>query len=139
MPSKDDQQEIRVPSSKKYFTMLPNIYDDAKLSLYEYRLLAHYARVGNCHESLRTTAARCHMGKSSVDRARRLLADKGWITLGRSEFGTALIQVVDVWHLNTGIYGGTSEERKTRIRELRKMGTVDEIKGLCPTEGQDVP
>ncbi len=138
MPDSDEQQNIKVKPRKEYFTMLPNLYDDARLSLYEYRLLAHYTRVGNCWETVRTTAERCHMSKSTVHRVRRSLAANGWITLELGDKGTMQIAVVDVFPLTTSIYRGPKEERRDRIRKLHELEKVSDIKGLCPREGQDL-
>ena len=101
-----ERQQIKNPESN--FTILPNMYDDADLSVYEFRLLVHYRRVGTTYEATRTTAKKCHMGLASVVRGRRVLADKGWITLGENDMGTIQIEVVDRWSTG-GEYGGTSE------------------------------
>ena len=63
----DDQQHIYDDSDlRKYRIELPNLYDDADLDPYEFRLLAHYKRVGRCTEGTRTTAAKCHMSPPQV-------------------------------------------------------------------------
>jgi hypothetical protein len=111
MESENDQQEIRVPARRKYFTILPNIYDDADLDPMEFRLLAHYCRVGDCWESVRTTAAKTKMSTGAVVKKRRALHNMGWITLSVSEHGTYRIGVIDKWQANTAIYGGNSEAR----------------------------
>ena len=90
-----ERQRIRNP--KENFTILPNMYDDADLNAYEFRLLVHYRRVGNCYESLRTTAKKCHMGKTSVEKHRDSLAEKGWIVLAATAKGTIAVEVVDRW------------------------------------------
>lgn len=72
-------------SLSKYFTVLPNLYDDSDLDVYEYRLLGHYKRVcgqaGRCWESVRTTAKHCRMSLGQVVEIRRGLAEKGFIKI----------------------------------------------------------
>lgn len=96
------------------FTSIPLLYDDADLTVYENRLLTHYARVdyaGNgCYESVRTTAERCRMSLTSVIKARKGLAERGWIIVGKSDKGTVQVEVVDVWLLDARIYGGTIDK-----------------------------
>ena len=89
------------------FTSIPLLYDDADLTVYENRLLTHYARVGSCWEGVRTTATRCRMSLTSVIKARNGLAEKGWIIVGENDKGTIQVEVVDVWALDATIYGGT--------------------------------
>ena len=102
-----EMQEIREPK-RKYFTMMPNLYDDANLTPHEFRLLAHYCRVGNCYEGRRTTAKICRMSKDTVTKVRQSLADKGFITLEHREGDSSLITIVDVWRRNTTTYGGSN-------------------------------
>lgn len=99
-------EKQRIRSKPGPFTSIPLLYDDAKLSVYENRLLTHYARVGSSFEGVRTTATRCHMSLTSVIKARNGLADKGWITVGENEKGTIQVELVDVWALDAAIYGG---------------------------------
>lgn len=121
-----EQQEIKNPKSN--FTILPNLYDDADLTVYEFRLLIHYRRVGRTYESIRTTAKKTHMGKSTVDRARKGLADKGFIDLGIDEHGTIQIQVVDLWS-RSPTSGGPSEGRPTQGHDQTNS----------PSQGRGVP
>ena len=52
----DEQQEIHDDSDlRKYRIELPNLYDDSDLDVYEFRLLAHYKRVGRCTEGSKAT------------------------------------------------------------------------------------
>ena len=88
------------------FTSIPLIYDDAKLTVYEHRLICHYQRLGDGYEGIRTTAKRCHMSTNSVTKARNDLEAKGWINTGENDKGTVQVDVVDVWALDTAIYGG---------------------------------
>lgn len=132
------RQRIRNP--KENFTILPNMYDDASLTAYEFRLLVHYRRVGNCYESLRTTAKKCNVGKSTVERARRSLAEKGWITLGESNKGTVQVEVVDRWSAIPPHVGGTNEgvpQGDSSERDVPQGDTVSLVGTECPTESTE--
>ncbi len=96
----------KITSKPGPFTSIPLIYDDAKLTVYEHRLLCHYQRLEDGYEALRTTAKRCHMSQTSVIKARNGLEERGWITTGENDKGTIQVDVVDVWMLDTAIYGG---------------------------------
>ena len=85
---------------RKYRIELPNLYDDAELDVYEFRLLVHYKRVGTCWESVRTTAEKCRMSVGKVSQARRSLAKKGWIVVEEKADGGFIIHVQDVWERN---------------------------------------
>lgn len=89
------------------FTSIPIIYDDAKLTVYEHRLLTHYQRLGDAYESVRTSSKRCHMSQTSVIKARNSLENKGWIFTSENDKGTVQVEVVDVWLLDAAIYGGS--------------------------------
>ena len=102
-----EQQQIREPK-RKYFTSLPNLYDDAGLDPYEFRLLAHYARVGDCYETTRTTAKRCGMSLGQVVQKRRALHNKGWILLEKRESTSVRITVIDKWKDNMAKYAERS-------------------------------
>src|SRR3989304_1116399 len=101
----NDQQSISGPDEHKYWTQLPNVYDDADLTLYEFRLLVHYKRVGSTYESTRTTAKLCRMSLGSVVKARTSLANKGWGTRSSGAPGTIAVALIDIWQQNTAIYG----------------------------------
>jgi len=108
-----ERQKIRNP--RENFTIIPNMWDDAALTVYEFRLLVHYKRVGDTYEATRTTAAKCGMGLATVVRARRGLALKGWVRLGESDKGTLLVEVVDRW--TAPISGGDGKERSPQERD----------------------
>lgn len=97
----------KITSQPGPFTSIPLIYDDAKLTVYEHRLLCHYQRLGEGYESVRTSAKRCHMSLTSVIKARNGLEERGWITTGENDKGTIQVAVTDVWMLDTAIYGGS--------------------------------
>lgn len=105
------KQRISSTDLRKYFTMLPNLYDDSDLDVYELRLLFHYARVGNCWESIQTTADKCKMGKAQIRTKRKSLAEKGLITMSEHpQHGTWDIEIVDKWKENMAIYGGIESD-----------------------------
>ena len=64
---------------RKYRIELPNLYDDSDLDPYEFRLLAHYKRVGTCTESTKTTAKKCKMSPRQVSSKRQVLRKSGFI------------------------------------------------------------
>lgn len=108
-----DQSDLR-----KYRTELPNLYDDAGLDVYEFRLLAHYKRVGVCREGLPTTAKKCQMSEGQASEKRQSLADKGWVILERIEMGGKryryVVRVVDRWIENFARFSGLSIEQITK-------------------------
>jgi len=99
------QQRIVAPSSlRKWRTEIPNLYDDARLDPYEFRLLVHYIRVGFCWESLRTTAEKCVMSPAEVLKKRKSLAQKGFVVLSQNDYGTTTITIIDRWQENFDKY-----------------------------------
>jgi len=110
-----DQSDLR-----KYRTELPNLYDDMGLDPYEFRLLAHYKRVGNCYESVATTAKKCCMSVGMVSKTRRALAEKGIIVIDDNPRGTSTITVVDVWEQNFERYSGRSPHERERSPHERE-------------------
>jgi uncharacterized phage protein (TIGR02220 family) len=80
---------------EKYFTQFPNIIDDSDLSPFEYRLLLHYYRVGECWEGVRKTAEICKMSVGKVSECRKNLQDKGFIKIIERGEGI-IIYLVDV-------------------------------------------
>ena len=95
---------------RKYRIELPNLYDDAKMSVYEFRLLAHYKRVGNCTESTRTTATKCCMSTGKVSQARRMLQSNGFVEIAENEDGLT-ITVLDRWLENFQKYSEMSRKK----------------------------
>ena len=110
-----ERQRIRNP--KSHFTIVPNQYDDADLTVYQFRLLLHYRRVGNCFEAIRTTAAKCRMSVGSVVNARNELAVKGWIAVAHKADGAIHVAVLDRWTDATPTSGGTGGERSPGEQE----------------------
>jgi DnaD/phage-associated family protein len=110
-----EEQTIVDPSDlRKYRTELPNLYDDSDLDVYEFRLLAHYKRVGTCTESLETTAKKCRMSEGKVSETRQSLSEKGFIKLERVEMDAGryrfIVQVIDRWIENFAKYSGLNEQ-----------------------------
>jgi hypothetical protein len=94
-------QEIKVPN--RYFFQVENLYDELGLDVYEYRLLMHYLRRGNCFESIETTAKICAMSRKRAQAARDTLEEKGLIRTTRKDgFKTTItIEVIDIQTDNT--------------------------------------
>lgn len=122
-----ERQSIRGPDERKYWIQAPNLYDDANLTVHEFRLLIHYKRVGTTTESTRTTAKKCHMALGSVVKARDGLKKKGWISVGESDAGTKKILVVDVWVQNTAIYGGVWQACSPSERSVEDVRHVNAL------------
>lgn len=119
-----ETQSINGTDLRKYRTELPNLYDDAGLSVYEFRLLAHYVRVGVTWESTLTTAKKCGMSKPMVIKARRLLEQKGFIKIEEeiAQQGKVLIiHIVDLWPENYQRY-----QDKNRSHSSPSGHTVDQ-------------
>lgn len=98
---------------KKYRTELPNLYDDIGLDVYEFRLLAHYKRVGTCTEGTHTTADKCGMSKPQLIKTRQALAERKLISLKKVPCpgGFAYeVEVVDVWLENFAKYSGLTTQ-----------------------------
>lgn len=99
-----DEQIIRDASDlRKYRIELPNLYDDLGLDVYEFRLLAHYKRVGRCTESTATTAKVCNMSAGKVSETRLALKDKQLIKMLKMPIPggySYVIEVSDVWMRN---------------------------------------
>lgn len=115
---------------KKYRTELPNLYDDAELDVYEFRLLAHYKRVGTCTESATTTAAKCKMSKAQVMETRQRLGDNGFIKLEKVPCpgGFAYsITIVDLWLENFAKYSGLTHDQI--IQRLSDQGSQRDPQG----------
>lgn len=104
------EQKIENPADLRLFrTELPNLYDDAGLSPHEFRLLAHYVRVGNCFQSVRTTAEITKMSAGMVVKARNGLEKAGFITTSPNEdYSTLNVTVVDKWEENFATYSKRS-------------------------------
>ena len=76
------------------YTRIPNAWDDLGLDPYARCLLLHYARRGECFESIDTTAKSCGMSRATVERRRKLLQERGLIEIVRQpEYRTCLVRV----------------------------------------------
>ena len=129
----NEEQIISDPSDlKKYRTELPNLYDDAELDVYQFRLLAHYKRVGRCTEGLETTAKKCGMSEGKASETRAALADKGWIALQRVSMDKGryryIVTVNDRWIENFAKYSGLTVEE-----------IAEQIKNASPSPREPIP
>jgi hypothetical protein len=102
-------------ASRKYRTEIPNSIDDENLSVYAFRLYAHYKRVcgdnGRCFKGLREIAKHCGMSLGKVADARIELLRKQLITVksGNSKIGEAdEVQIVNIWDKNLQQYTVTT-------------------------------
>ena len=113
---------------KKYRIELPNLYDDSDLDPYEFRLLAHYKRVGTCTESTRTTADICKMSPAQVSIKRKDLRVKKFITMQKipisaKEFSYK-INIIDRWEENFIKYAKRLPDKQKRLPHERKNTTT---------------
>lgn len=108
----ESQYYISEGEGRKYFSQIPNLYDDAKLSVWEFRLLIHYVRRGNTYESLKTTAETCKMSRPQVVKARNELEKKGFISTVKKKRETVKIAVVDKWAENMSKYATSKPQEQ---------------------------
>lgn len=118
----------------KYFTQFPNIIDDYGLDPYEFRVLIHYYRVGECWEGVRTTAEKCKMSVGKVTEVRRSLFEKGLITILPNGDGVT-IEVVDKTKENLDKYRSPDEQGVHAMN-----GSVHHMNTTCsPDEHKNNP
>jgi len=114
---------------KKYRIELPNLYDDAGFDPYEFRLLAHYKRVGTCTEGTRTTARICGMSPMQVSVKRKSLHKKGFIVMKAVDLKDGgysyKITVVDKWQENFLKYGARTPHVHPRTPHEVKETTTN--------------
>ena len=94
---------LKSPDLRDYRIELPNLYDDAELDPFEFRLLVHYVRVGECTEGTRTTSKKCGMSPMSISEKRKSLHEKGFISLEIIPLNKGFsyrVSVVDKWQEN---------------------------------------
>ncbi len=133
------KQEITKP--KSHYSMIPNIYDESDLDVYEHRLLLHYNKVGDCYENTSTTARVCNMSVGKVSGARKSLAKKGFIDLGKKKHSnskkTIQIAVVDKWEENFAYYRESSPGELANREESSPGETKKTLKKALtvPKEG----
>ncbi len=97
---------------RKYWTQVPNLVDDSDLDPYARTLYMHYLRIAGQRdelvETVRDSAAKCHMSLGAVLNARKRLVDDGWIELedvGTYGRGAELhIHILDRWGENMSRY-----------------------------------
>ena len=77
----------------RYF-MMPKSAEDGDLDPYEFRLLAHYYRIGQCWEGTRTTAKLCQMSHPTVIAKRRSLEQRGLIRTSPHD-DTVLVEIIE--------------------------------------------
>lgn len=124
---------------KHYRTEIPNMADD-DLGPYEYRLYAHYKRVcgdlGECWESVRTTADKTQMSVGKVSSVRRWLVDEGWLEEFENGKLTLGIRVVDRWDENLSRYQRSPHEQD-EDRGVHHMNTNADERSPDEHSGED--
>jgi DNA-binding Lrp family transcriptional regulator len=124
----EPQEIIDESDLRKYRIELPNLYDDSDLDVYEFRLLAHYKRVGRCTESTRTTAKKTKMSPAQVSEKRKSIRDKGFIQmqevpLDDKQFSYIII-VLDKWKENFEKYSTRSLSEHPRTPHEHPVHSV---------------
>lgn len=119
---------------RKYRTELPNMIDDSDLSVYEFRLYAHYKRVagdsGECTEGLRTIAEKCRMSIGKASMARKELIEKKYIILheGNSNKGEAdTVLIVNMWKHNYKKYAPPTRSPHEQVGEKNAQKPVHQM------------
>lgn len=145
-------QTIRVPDDKyAWHTRIPNILDTMNLDPYEFRLLVHYYRVGNCWESTKTTATNCNMSAGQVSQKRQSLAVKGLIVIDSDKKDSLTITVVDIWAKNYSAFMSRKErshdeqERSphetknnpVKNNPVKKLNTLDSHEASCKNAAKE--
>jgi len=99
---------------RDYRTEIPNLIDDAKLSVYAFRLYVHLKRVtgehGKCWQSTHTLASICKMSAGRISKAKKELETEGLIQIQKVKDRTGWhdeITVVDLWRKNYATYAPT--------------------------------
>ena len=103
------QDRIQSETEKAYFSQIPHILFDYDLSHTEFRLWCYYNRVGNCWQSVETTAKGAGMSMGAVSNARNGLESKGLIYVSQNDYGTNTVHVKDLWPENMAKYASPSK------------------------------
>src|SRR5688572_30570676 len=127
MTSVSQKQYIKDDTQGRYYHQMLNMADD-DLGPYEYRLLGHYIRVGECWESVRTTAQITKMSVGMVVKTRKGLATLGYIQVEpHPKEETYLVTVVDRMAENVARYSGQAAEKKRRSSGEQSKNTVHQV------------
>lgn len=135
---KEERQEYEYQirdeaSPRNYFSQVPNLVDEMKLSVYAYRLYGHLRRVagesGKCWQNTKTLADVCNMSVGKISEAKEELEKCSppliRITSQRKADGGIYheITITDIWQINNdrfsegGVHhvnGGRSPHERTR-------------------------
>ncbi|MGB2748435.1 MAG: hypothetical protein WBC34_09550 [Thiofilum sp.] len=120
--------EIRTPHEKKYFSQLPHIIFDKDLTPMEFKLWCYYNRVGNCWQSVRSTAEGAGMSVGSVSASRKGLASKNLIECKENQHGGLTIIVQDLWPENMLRYCSKNEHVQKERSENEQERSENEPK-----------
>lgn len=131
---------VQTRKDAQYFTMLPNLLDDLRLSVYAVRLYFHIKRVtgetGECWQSTETLAGACDMSMGSVSNAKKELAAAGLIEIATGQNGRNLYDIVtiaDIWARNIRHF----ENREGKLTPSPREGV--EKKGATPSPHEGTP
>lgn len=122
-------------------TEIPNMLDDADLSPHAYRLYGHIKRVagddGECNENTRHLAVKCQMSIGQISKAKRELFERGFIHLGRGDFGRDVMKPSNIWQQNYETYASSPEEQSCSQYEQEQKTCSDseqDVKTRSPDE-----
>jgi hypothetical protein len=123
------QQQISTPPDSKYFHRMLNMADD-DLGPYEYRLLGHYIRVGDCWEGVRKTAKTTRMSVGKVVSTRNELEKSGYIHVEHREQDTCLVTVIDRMAENVARYAFTTRTGRSPGEQGVHVVNTSELEGV---------
>ena len=104
--------------------------DDANLDPYQFRLLMHIFRVGECWENLQTTATKCGMSIGKASQVRRWLLSNGWLRWTPSRNGNMALVTVSPHEID----GCIRSPHETEISPHETVKTALPLEIVSPHE-----
>lgn len=92
--------------------------DDAGLDVYQYRLLMHVWRVGECWEGVESLSDKCKMSIGKVSETRRWLVDNGlveWVTSKNGKRAICLTAAVSPHETKLSLYETRVSPHETEV------------------------
>ena len=134
----------------RFFSMIPHLVDDSDLSPYAVRLYLHIKRVagednGACWQTVDTMAQHCHMGHSSVSKAKTDLVNAGLIRIAEDNKGGRTyhtITLVNTWAANNAHMATKNAqppgERENESQSPQGTGQSPQGTGQSPRQPQRI-
>lgn len=111
------------------FTDQLRAIDDANLDAYQFRLVMHYWRVGQCWETIRTTAEKCGMSGAMVHKTRNWLLENGWIEwqVVQDKYGQERMAIVlcSLYEQTQQLDGSSSSPDEQGVHDMNEMFTEE--------------